>query len=103
MKHFPTSKVTDAKIQKRLLFHSVEISGFFCHSDLRETNFEEFGSCKTAFFAILGAQNLVDLINFSLHKVQKFIKIKITKFANVRALKLQKKTHLVFKFHVRSE
>ena len=44
---------------------------------LREINFEESGSAKNAVFAILGAVNLVILVNFSFLKVQKFIKIKI--------------------------
>ena len=47
---------------------------------LREINFEDSRSGKTAFFAFLGATNhiinFVNLVNFSLQKVQKFIKIK---------------------------
>ena len=44
---------------------------------LREINFGEFRSFKIAVFVILGAQNFVVLLNFSLQKVQKFIKIQI--------------------------
>ena len=44
---------------------------------LREINFGESRSSKTAFFAILVALNFVDLINFSPQKVQKILKIKI--------------------------
>ena len=44
---------------------------------LRETNFEESRSCKSGNFAILGALNFVNLVNFSLQKVQKLIKNKI--------------------------
>ena len=44
---------------------------------LREINFRECRSCKTANFAILGALNFVNLVNFSPKKVQKFIIIKI--------------------------
>ena len=44
---------------------------------LREINFGESRSSKTAVFAILGAVNFVDLVKFSLQKVQKFIRIKI--------------------------
>ena len=41
---------------------------------LRENSFVDFRSVKTAFFVILGAVNFVHLGNFSLQKVQKFIK-----------------------------
>ena len=40
----------------------------------REINFGESRSAKTAVFAILGALNFHNLVNFSLQKVQKFIK-----------------------------
>ena len=40
-------------------------------------NFVDSRSAKTSIFAILGAVNFVNLENFSLPKVQKFIKIKI--------------------------
>ena len=43
---------------------------------LREINFGESKSSKIAFLVILGAPNFVNLVNFSLHKVQKYIKIK---------------------------
>ena len=43
---------------------------------LREINFGEPQSSKTAVFAIFGALNFADLVNFSLQKVQKFIKKK---------------------------
>ena len=42
---------------------------------LREINFGESRRSKTAFLAILGALNFVDLVNFSLQKVKKFIDI----------------------------
>ena len=44
---------------------------------LREINFEEARSCKTADLAILGALKMIDLVDFSLPKMQKFMKIKI--------------------------
>ena len=44
---------------------------------LREINFGEFRSSKNANFDILGALNFVDLVDFSLQKVQKFIKVKV--------------------------
>ena len=44
---------------------------------LREINFGEYRSSKTAVFAILGALNLVDLVNFSLQKVKNAEKPKI--------------------------
>ena len=42
---------------------------------LREINFGEPRSIKTAIFAVLGALNFVDLVDFSLPKEQKFLKI----------------------------
>ena len=44
---------------------------------LREIIFGESRSSKTAVFVILGPLNFVDLVNLSLQKVQKFIKIKV--------------------------
>ena len=38
---------------------------------VREINFVDSRSAKSAIFAILGAVNLVHLVNFSLQKVQK--------------------------------
>ena len=50
----------------------------FCMTEiLREINFVDSRSAKTAGFAISGAVNFVHLVSFSLQKVQKFIKIKI--------------------------
>ena len=40
---------------------------------LREINFGDLRSAKIATFATLGALNIVDLVNFSLQKVQKYI------------------------------
>ena len=44
--------------------------------NLREINFGESRSSKTAVFAIFGALNFLDLVDFNLQKVQKFMKIK---------------------------
>ena len=44
---------------------------------LREINFGEIRSAKTAVFAIFEALNLVNLVNYNLQKVQKCLKIKI--------------------------
>ena len=44
---------------------------------LRETNFGESRSSKTAVFAFFESLNLVNLVNFSLQKVQQLIKIEI--------------------------
>ena len=44
---------------------------------LREIHFGESRSAKTAVFTIFGALNFVDLVNFSLQKVQKSIEFKI--------------------------
>ena len=50
----------------------------FCINQiLREINFGESLSAKTVVFAIFGAQNFVNLVIFSLQKVQKCIKSKI--------------------------
>ena len=43
---------------------------------LREINFRVFRRSETAIFAILRALNFVNLLNFSLQKVAKFMKIK---------------------------
>ena len=44
---------------------------------LREINFGDSRRAKIAVFAILGAVNFDHLVNFSILKVQKFIKIQI--------------------------
>ena len=44
---------------------------------LREINFGESRSPKTAVFAIFGALNFVNLVDFNLQKVQKIIKFKV--------------------------
>ena len=44
---------------------------------LREINFIELRTCKSAVFDILGAVNVVNLADFRLQKVQNFMKIKI--------------------------
>ena len=53
-------------------FHDFSITQF-----LREIKFAESKSSKTAVFAILGALNFDNLVNFSFRVMQKFIKIKI--------------------------
>ena len=64
---------------------------------LHEINFGECRGSKTAVFAILGALNFVDLVYFSLQKVQKFIKkskfkaskcVRLTDFALLESQKL---------------
>ena len=63
-------------------YYSVEIAGFFCHLHiLREINFGECRSSKNAIFAILRARSFVNLVNFTVHKVQKFIKFKIQRLS----------------------
>ena len=63
------------KITEKLLSlqtHSVgKFHDFSVPQILREINFEEFTSCKSAVFVILGALNFVLLANFSLQKMQK--------------------------------
>ena len=52
---------------------------------LHEINFGDCRSCKTAiFFAILGTVNCINLANFSLQKVQKFMTIKIQSLKTVK-------------------
>ena len=48
--------------------------GFYISQILREINFEESRSAKTAIFAILRAVHLVHLVNFILRKVGKIHK-----------------------------
>ena len=52
---------------------------------LQEINFVDSRSVKTAILVILWALKSVDLLNFSLQKVQKFIKIK---FKTCKSVKL---------------
>ena len=58
-------QVKDYTVWKFLDFSVIQI--------LREINFGESRSSKTAVFAILGALNFVNLVHFSLQKVQKFM------------------------------
>ena len=51
--------------------HSVEIQDFCFTQILREINFEDSRSAKTAVCAILEALNFVNLVNISLQKVKK--------------------------------
>ena len=57
--------------------HSVEVSRFAVTHILGEMNFGESRSSKTANLAIFWDLDFVTLVNISLQKVQKFIKIKI--------------------------
>ena len=57
---------------------------FYVTQILCEIIFEESKSFKTAFFAILGALNIVTWINFILQKVQKFKKSKFRAFRCVK-------------------
>ena len=71
-------------------FHALSITQI-----LREIIFGETRSPETAFFTILGALNFVDLVNFSLQKVQTFIKLNFrasecAKMANFALLELPK-------------
>ena len=55
----------------------MEISGYFCLQILREIKFGESRNSKPAIFAIFGAVKFVNLVHFSLLKMQIFIEIKI--------------------------
>ena len=69
--------------QKNQIFgkYTVWIFQDFCITQiLREINFVDSRSAKTAVFAISGDVIFVHLVNFSLQKVQKFIKAKIQSF-----------------------
>ena len=50
---------------------------FSITQNLREINFGDSRSAKTAVFALLGAVKFVHLVNIRLQKVQEFMKIKI--------------------------
>ena len=60
-------------------FQDTSVNQTFC-----EINFEESRSSKSAVFAILGSLKIVNLLNFNLLKLQKFIK------SNFRASKFVK-------------
>ena len=61
----------------RLLSTVCKIHNFSVTQILREINFGESSSCKTAVLPNSWALNFVNLVNISLQKVQKFIKITI--------------------------
>ena len=64
-----------------------KLQDFSVSQILREINFAESRTSKTALFAISGALNFVELVNFNVEKVQIFTKIKI------RASKCVKMAH----------
>ena len=70
-------KGSGLKLLGDIRIHKVEIVSFCTTGILREINFVDSRSAKTAVFAILGAVNFVHMVNFSLQKLQKFMKIKI--------------------------
>ena len=65
---------------------------------LREINFVESRRSKNAVFANLVAQNLVDLVNCSIQKVQNLIKTKFRAFkmVNMAVFDLQKSSKIDF-------
>ena len=76
---FPTCPAkfleTAIKVMKiSRIFHSIstmwKVQDFTVTHILREINFGESRRSKTAFWAILGALNFVDLVNLSLQKVK---------------------------------
>ena len=60
------------KFRKFHEFFRVLIQDFTGTHILREINFGESRSCKTVGFVILGALKMINLVNFSLQKVQNF-------------------------------
>ena len=54
----------------------MQVFAIFGAQILREINFGDSRSSKSAVFAILGSLKIVNLLNLSLLKVQKFISIK---------------------------
>ena len=88
---------------KELILNSVEISGFFYHSDFMWNQFWESRSSKMLLFAILGALSFVNLENFSLQKVKNFMKFKMNSLwigCNARFLRSYIRSSW---FHVKSE
>jgi len=70
--------------KKKIFFFFVNLQAtvwkfqdFLITQILREINFVDLRSTKTAVFDILGAVDFVYLLNFRLYKVQKFVKVKI--------------------------
>ena len=59
----------DTKLRKEITV--CKLQDFSIAQILREINFWDSRSAKTALFDILGAVNFVNLVNFSLQKVQK--------------------------------
>ena len=60
-----------------LILKEWEFHDFSVNQILREINFVESRRYKTAVLAISGALKIIDLVNFSLQKMQKFIEITI--------------------------
>ena len=87
--HFEFQQFSKEKdVMKFIVLNKVwRIQDFSVNQILREINFRESSSFKTTFFVVLGALNFVNLVNFSLTKVQKFINFKhgrilVSGFAN---------------------
>ena len=72
-----TLSIDDIWRKMRLLFTQCGKRIFSVIQIFREINFWESRSYKIAVFAIFGALNFVNLVIYSLQKVQKFLKIKI--------------------------
>ena len=79
LKHLKNNtSYTVSQWEKQIRYMTVWKFQNFCITQiLREINFVDSRSVKTAFFAILRAANFVHLVNFNLRKVHKFTKIKI--------------------------
>ena len=80
---WPIYKKSIFKTSFRNGFHSVEISGFFCHSHLTWNQFEYFWNSINCVFAILEALNFVPLVHFWLQKSAKFFKSRNSEPLNV--------------------
>ena len=57
--------------------HSVEISWFFCHSDFTWNQFWWIWKYEKCLFSIFRGFEFLILVNCSLHRMQKFIEIRI--------------------------
>ena len=68
-------------VLESLLDTVLKLQDFSVNQILREINFGESRNGKIVILVILGALNCVDLVNFSLQKVEKTVKIRIQSFS----------------------
>ena len=67
-------------------YHSVEILGFFCHLDFTWNQLLENVEALRLLFLVIRGLKFVDLVNFSLHQVNNFKKVKIDRLESTNLI-----------------